>query len=60
MLQQVDSSQPQVELRPENVSVSVCPCVRKQKLERTVHRIILIFCMELGIDKARKVTLADF
>ena len=31
-----------------------------KKLQRTVHGIILIFCMELGVDKARKVTISDF
>ena len=48
-----------VELCSEKiVGWSVGPSVKK--LQRTVHRIILIFCMELGVIKVRKVTISDF
>ena len=36
-----------VEVRPGNVSLSVCLLVRAEKLQRTAHRISQLFCMNV-------------
>ena len=52
---------PQLQLRPtaEKI-VRVCVCPWFKSYDTSSHTLVLIFCMELHIDKVRKLTRPDF